>query len=272
MNAFANLLAHCPNLKALVLENSHGDVEHEHEGLDDSVLESLAQNCPLVEAIELRDTRRCPDVGLMLLSKNCKNVIELRFGQCDGFTVASFEHIAKIKSLQDLNFYNCSETTDAGLAALMRGCPNLRELHICDEASSISAAVFRGLKEAPFVNCLIDVSISGDFDDAEDLDDEPFEVTIGESLAYCHNLVTVRVAHEYFGDEGLALMCAGCPSLKELNIYMTENLTMEGLMHAVSICPRLCVCEVTEVYDSQFSESDVEMFQTKFPSIQFLYG
>ena len=268
MKAFADLLAQCPNLKNLVLENNH-EVEYAHEGQDNSVLVSLARHCPLVEEIQLDDTARCPDAGLLLLSQNCKNLIEMRFCQCDGFTDKTFEHIAKIQSLKDLNFYNCSDITDAGVAALMRGCPNLRVFHICDEASSFSAEAFRGLRNAPFVHSLVDINITGDMEDAEE---EPFEVTVGESLAYCHNLVKIRVCNDNFGDVGLALMCAGCRNLEKLEVYMSANLTIEGLVHVATSCPRLRVCAIVDVSDQEFSEAENEMFTARFPAIHLLHA
>ena len=263
MKAFADLLAHCPNLKALILENSSED-EYAHEGQDDSVLVSLARHCPLVEEIQLRQTLRCSDAIVLLLSQSCKNLVKITFDECSGLTDACFEHIAKIQSLQHLGFD--SVDTDAGIAALMRGCPNLRVLHICDRTFT-SAEGFRGLKDAPFVDSLVDIDIAiGEMEDAGDL----FDVIIGEGLARCHNLVRVAMTNEDFGDIGLALMCAGCPKLEELEIRLSENMTIEGLMHVATNCSRLRRCEVCAFDEFLFSEAEIDMFRARFPAIEFL--
>ena len=264
MKAFADLLAHCPNLKVLDLENTNEE-EYAHEGQDDLVLVSLAQHCPLVEEIQLSEMSRCSDAVLLLLSQNCKNLFKIYLFECAGLTDASLEHIAKIQLLQHLEFY-CYIDADAGLAALMRGCPNLRMLHIC-ECTFPSAEVFRSLKDAPFVDSLVDILIAiGELEDA----DEQFEVIIGESLACCHNLVKVAVPNYHFGDIGLALMCAGCPKLEELELNLTENLTIEGLMHVATKCTRLRTCKVHCSYYNYFSEAEVEIFKARFPDIKFL--
>ena len=257
MKAFADLIAHCPNLKKLVLENNLGDV-YAHEGQDDSVLVSLARHCPLVEEIELNMTSGCPDFGLLLLSQNCKNLVKIRFEDCEGFTDTSFEHIAKIQSLQEL-FCSCNDITDVGFAALIRGAPKLRVFDIfCD---GFSAEVFRGLKDAPFVQGLVEIRIRGFMEEMDHID-----VIIGESLSCCHNLVKIVVSIDHFGDVGLALMSAGCPQLEVIEVDMSEILTIEGLMHVATKCPRLRLCDVKYGgIDKTFSEAEIEMFKARFP-------
>ena len=268
MKAFAELLAHCPNLKVLDFQNSW-EVQYSHEGQDDLVLVSLAQHCPLVEEIRLRQTLNCPDAGLSLLRQNCKNLVKIHFEECGSLTEACFEHIAKIQSLQHVSFNNLD--TGAGVAALMRGCPNLREFHIYDP-SLRSAAGFRGLKDAPFVDSLVDIDIAiGEMEDEDETDQ--FDVIIGEGLARCHNLVKIAVSNDDFGDVGLALMCAGCLELEELVVDQSGNLTIEGLMHVATKCPRLRRCEVCSFHEEfQFSDAEVEMFEARFPAIKLVMG
>ena len=258
--AFAVLLARCPNLKVLDLDGPYGQ-----ENQDDSVLVSLAQHCPLVEGVHL--TSRCSDAVLLLLKQNCKNLITFKFCECGGLTDAFFEHIVRIQSLQNLYFDQCKGITDAGLATLMRGCPNLRVLHFLEEDYHFhSAAVFRGLKDAPFVDSLVEINIYVDvIEDA----DEQFEVIIGEGLARCHNLVKVVVVNDHFGDVGLALMCAGCPKLEELEVRLLAraNITIEGLIHVATKCPHLRRCEAYPL-DIDFSDAEVEMFKARFPAIE----
>ena len=268
MRAFKGFLAHCPNLKRFRLAAVVYD-EYPHVGDDDLLLVSLAQHCPQVEEIAFNWTSSCLHCGLSLLSQNCKNLVKIHFDECDGLTDTSFEHIARIQSLQNLDFYCSHADTDAGVAALMRGCPNLCVLHIYDRPLR-SAAGFRGLKDAPFVDSLVDTNIAiGEMEDAGDL----FDVIIGEGLARCHNLVKVEVTNDDFGDVGLALMCAGCLELEELVVDQSGNLTIEGLMHVATKCPRLRRCEVCSFHEEfQFSDAEVEMFEARFPAIKLVMG
>ena len=211
----------------------------------------------------MSQTSSCPDAGLSLLSQNCKNLVKIGLYDCDGLTDASLDHIARIQSLQHLALYNSLDGTDAGVAALMRGCPNLRVLHICDR--TLISEGFRGLKDAPFVDSLVEITIADEIPVA----DEPFDVIIGEGLARCHNLVRVDVSDDNFGDTGLALMCMGCPELEELTVRLSENLTIEGLMLVAAHCPRLRRCEVCEFGEFHFSDAEVEIFKARFPAIEF---
>ena len=99
---------------------------------------------------------------------------------------------------------------------------------------------------------------------------------MGESLACCHNLETFTL-HYYadvsFGDAGLALMCEGCPKLKDLTLVHGETLTIDGLMHAASTCPLLHEIRVVIFGGDEedlegFTEADVEIFETRFPSVE----
>ena len=264
MKAFADLLAHCPNLKVCKLDNSHKD-QYAHEGEDDSVLVSLARHCPLVEEIQLTETFRCSDAVFLLLSQNCKHLDEIYLDNCAGLTDACLEHIAKIQSLRELQLWGCYDITGAGLTALMRGCPNLCKLFFWGDCS---AEAFRGLKDAPFVQSLVEILISG-YDEETD----QFDVIIGEALSYCHNLVTITVCNNNFGDVGLALMCAGCPKLEELEVKLSGNLTIEGLMHVAMKCPRLRKVDVDAFGEEfRFSDDVVEMFNARFPAIELTTG
>ena len=264
LKAFADLVTHCPNLKKLGLGNMRNP-QYRHEGQDDTVLVHLGQYCPLVEEIDLDMMVSCPDAGLLLLSQNCMNVHKIHLQYCDGLTDTSLAHISRIQSLQELCFEDCNTVTDAGLGALFQGCPNLQFLSISGD--DFSEQAFRGLRNAPWMQNLVTLYLW--FNNGE-LTPE-FDVVMGESLSCCHNLVTFSI-HYYARDAGLALMCEGCPKLKDLTLIHGESLTMDGLMHAASTCPLL-----REIYvvifggdddDIEgFSEDDVATFETRFPTV-----
>ena len=193
--AFNDLLAHSSNLLKVKID---WDEDHEVP----NVLISLAQHCQLLKEICVSSDRNL-DAGLSLLSKNCKNLVKIEFDQCGALTDASFQHIANIQSLEELACIECYGLIDAGVAALMRGCPNLRDLQISSEELT-SAEGFRVLRNAPFVHSLIEIYIYGNMEDH----DGQLEVIMGEGLACCHDLVKIALSIEHFGDVGLALMCS----------------------------------------------------------------
>ena len=99
---------------------------------------------------------------------------------------------------------------------MIQGCQN-------QNGPIISVEGFRGL------DSLVEINIR-EMQDVGDL----FEMIIGEDLSCCHNLVKFEVTISDFGDVGLALMCSGCKKLKEFVVYLSEKLTIEGLMHVAT--------------------------------------
>ena len=271
LKAFADLITQCPNLKKLVFSNSHNE-SYEHEGEDDSVLVNVGRFCPLIKEIELETTVRCPDAGLHLLSQNCVNVHTIALNYCH-LTNASIVHISKIHSVHDLSIQNCDGgdgVTDEGLQSLFRGCPNLRNISISGE--NFSEEGFRELRNASCAKSLTYIYLWFENNELT----QAFEVVMGESLACCQNLVTFSVRYygdASFGNVGLALMCEGCPKLEDLTLLHDETLTMDGLMHAASMCPLLreiTVDIITGGDDSSegFSRKDLRKFNKRFPNIK----
>ena len=268
LKAFSDLITRCPNLKKLTLSNARNP-QHRHEGEDDSVLVNLGRYCPLVEEIEFEMTVRCPDAGLLLVSQNCRKVQTISFNYCGGLTNTSFVHISQIQSLQELSFTDCDSVTDEGLQSLFRGCPNLRNLAISGEIFSEHG--FIGLRNAPCAKNLNFIYLWFHNNELT----PTFEVVMGESLACCQNLVTFSI-HYYgvasFGDIGLALMCEGCQKLEDLTLAHGETLTMDGLIHAASMCPLLREIDV-EIFDGDredqegFSRADLRKFKKQCPTV-----
>ena len=194
----------------------------------------------------------------------------IQLNECDGLTDTSLLHISLIKSLQQLHLEDCNTVTDVGLQSLFRGCPNLQFLSVLGD--DFTEQGFRGLRSAPCAQNLVTIYLwlhSTELTHA-------FEVVMGEGLSCCQNLVTFSI-HYYadvsFGDAGLALMCEGCPKLEDLTIMHGETLTIDGLMHAASMCPLLREIN-TVIFDGNdedqegFSRADLRKFKKQYPAVE----
>ena len=71
------------------------------------------------------------DRGIISLSKILWDVEELRLRRLKLVTSEGIQSIAS-KSLKYLNLRRCDGITDAGLIAVIRNCPNIERLNVCE--------------------------------------------------------------------------------------------------------------------------------------------
>jgi hypothetical protein len=236
VEAVSDLLVSCVNLRKVSYKG------------DEDPLIITARSCPLLEELELRsivfdDEEEAPGI-IILTRRHCKHFRTLTLGSCD-LSASSLRSIARVETLRELTFYQCSGLTDAGMAEL--STMRLVRLSI-DEHSENNG--WSGASVLSFVGANISQTLEALDLSVYDGMMAPFDDDIiATVLASCHHLTSVDI---YIGQDGcvfgrnglagLQAIARGCPLLAEINL----NLTVPGLHYIATHCPNLkkCTCTV----------------------------
>ncbi|XP_008812427.3 F-box/LRR-repeat MAX2 homolog A-like [Phoenix dactylifera] len=133
-------------------------------GITAAGLESLFAALPELEDLALDLCHNVRDAGLALeaLGRKCPRIKSLKVGHFHGVCRAAWLHLDGVSlcgGLQSLCIKNCPDLTDAGLAAIARGCRILSklEIHGCGKVTEMGVKKLASMLRST----LVDVSISG---------------------------------------------------------------------------------------------------------------
>ncbi|KAL5471143.1 hypothetical protein EMCRGX_G029226 [Ephydatia muelleri] len=237
--------------------------------VDDKLLEVLSQSGCRPTHVTIHECPSVTNKGVIGLSKILLDVRELKLRRLKHITSEGIQSIAS-KSLKYLNLRKCDGITDAGLMAVVRNCPNIERLNVCElhklsDTSVVCVAQTLGSK-------LVELK-------AKDVN----LITSESALAlgkHCPNLSkAVFESCVKLGGEGLIQMAESCPlsyldlsfcykvSKEHLDIIVTTLKAKSSLKHFVSLgmgfspitvellssvpsLTHLSLCGVTELNDA----------------------
>jgi len=216
--ALASLAMHFTTLKELDLGGSNT--------LNDSIVETIAVNCPLLESLYLWATD-VGDLGVQYLTQNCAFLTTLELWNCTLISDAALQHLAKASfatSLSTLILRGCDKITDQGLEYLSQSCHNLVNFSV------------RGCKLLTDKGILTLVTQSNKFEEL--------------MLSFCHQLTDVSLEAignhcdrlkklylpelELITDEGIRFISART-TLEELNLQFCVNITDVAMSHIAKL-------------------------------------
>jgi len=264
-----------PSLQSLSLET---------EAVRDSMLERLAERCPLLSELDLA----CPgqtisDASIVVVCHRCQGLTALNL-EGQRITDASLRALASCPGLVSLNIPFCEADfgvvaiTDHGLMPLARGCPRLTNLdltcsNVTDQGLRVLAECCGDLELVNLTSCR-DIVGHG----------------VGELLTHCERLTELRLrscdgisdqgVRSFAGkgervtsieiggswssplsDEALRDLARGCPELISLRLQCIDGITDEGIRRLVNEAASLHLmsivsCELVTVEAAAYARSN----------------
>eukprot|EP00899_Mesostigma_viride_P019589 jgi/Mesvir1/27631/Mv07362-RA.1 len=214
-------LGHCRRLRSLTLASC--------PDVDDNVLMVVASSCWDLETLDVRNCQ-VTDKGVTVVAMYCARLKELRVGESQQVTDASFQKIAERCRLLEQLVIEGTSVTDVGVSAIARHCPNLRHLEMdpgpwtgITDASVIAVAT-----HCPRLEYL----------NVENFEEEISDTSLTAIARRCPDLRGLGVGTSAVTDAGLMAVASGCRQLQALNIA-GQGITSEALTYLARHCPHL---------------------------------
>eukprot|EP00899_Mesostigma_viride_P023234 jgi/Mesvir1/4095/Mv16057-RA.1 len=137
-----SLALHCPRLTSLMAGNSvplvmgcfsasSGMLADVTRGISDTSIALLADNCPLLEKLSLKECPGVTDASISKIAAQCKQLRHLNLRGCAGVTDTSMKILAQENpDLRHLKVKHCRDVTDASVREIATRCPLLLSLNL----------------------------------------------------------------------------------------------------------------------------------------------
>lgn len=232
-------LTGCPMVSSIniVRKHTHLSLTHldmsECSSLDDTGLNMIMLNCPLITHLYLRKCIGITDVGVRSIALYCPQVRELSLSDCTEVTDYGLCELAKLgPSLRYLSVSKCPKISDTGLRQLASHCYKIRYLNLRGCLSITDATV---------------VSLSRSCTRLRSLDVGKCDVTDNGLRQLARQLPNIRKISvrgcQLVGDQGVVALARGCPGLIHLNIQDCE-VSLQACKIVSSSC-RNCFIETS---------------------------
>ena len=96
----------------------------------------MAEGCPLIEKLDLRECYEISDVSIKAIANGCTLLVSLDLSDCsENITNLSIKHLAlQCPLLQDIFLVGCHRITDLSATALAYNCRHLETVDLdCNE-------------------------------------------------------------------------------------------------------------------------------------------
>lgn len=192
-----------------------------------NTLEVIAQNCPNLETMEIKDSNAYEVVlengdGILAALSGCTN-LEKVILPARTVTDAGLRALSMCSKLTVLELSDNADVTGEGFEAISKGCPQLAELHLTN---------IKARQDAPRLH-------TTQFHNLQKL-----------ALRFCQALRDADISH----------LAATCPKLTDVDLYMCVNLTDISICHLSTGCPSLKQLNMVGV---QFTDASfVQLAQT----------
>jgi hypothetical protein len=179
----------------------------------------MAQKCPKLVSFATGGNNMT-DSKLTALTASCTNLRRLDVAMRLNLPGAKFAPFIPdgFAHLRMLNLSMCTEITDAGLASVAKGCPNIDKIELLDCTS------------------ITDFGLS---------------VLVGA----CTNLVDICLCYCKITDTGLKQLAQCCPKLLYIHLDKCERLTDSGLECLVKKCPSITSLSIN---NTEFTDIGLE--------------
>ncbi|KAM1353337.1 hypothetical protein FF1_033036 [Malus domestica] len=221
----------------------------------DASLAAVSNACrSTLRSIDLSRSNCFSGTGLLSLTANCKNLVEINLSNATELRDSAAAALAEAKNLEKLWLGRCKMITDMGVGCIAVGCKKLRLINLkwCLRVTDLGVGLLA-------VKCK----------DLQSLDLSYLPITdkclpsIFE-LQYLEDLVLEGC----FGidDDSLSTFKHGCKSLKKLEISSCQNISHVGLS-ALASCSEGCLEQLVLSYGSPVTLALADSLE-KLPTLQ----
>lgn len=211
----------CPKLKELCLT--------ECDFITDEGMEKIADNCPLLQSLELPcQCEHITDVTILNIAKKCKHLNSINLGHSHLFTNESLFSLAEYsKHLQSMRLF-CTSISDEGITKIGEVCSKLKVFDIGFSDHITDVGILKVLEGCPLLEVLCIASC--DITNASLL-------KIGEC---CPNLYDIDLRYcNDITDFGVSKMAKGCQKIKSINLSFCTEITDLGVINVGILCNQL---------------------------------
>ena len=126
-DSFTNMIENCNNLETIsICGNSW---------VTDRSVNAIAKNCHGLKSLEFRECANINEASFINLTKNCTGLQTILNSRNDWMTNMSMNAIAKnCRDLECIDIDDCHNITDAGILAVLKGCPGMRNKVVRNKA------------------------------------------------------------------------------------------------------------------------------------------
>ena len=274
VSTYVNAFRRCVHLKDISL---YGDVMQHFTDLDFKCLEEFG---PLINTLILetqREDEQLTSQGFASLLGHCSQLHSLVcHGMDEGDAILLQCLGEKCPKLHDISLTDVTNVTNESLLALLQGCPKLVDLTLSCK-STMNTPTDAIFTPHPFNTSLtkIDLRVSGVIWN---------EMTVATCFSQCHQLEVFKVVwglaeldgvSESLVDTGLAILTTGCPKLREIKLYSSPLLTINGVIQLCETCPGLTECPIYELLigdaesNNLYPMEQMNILRGRFPAIKF---
>lgn len=218
----------CPNLEHLDASGVQ---------LTNSSIHQLANRCPKLKSVLLRDCCDVREKGLKRLLRRCKSLERLDLTDMYEFSGECFN--VEGLQLRHLALRDCSGLTTKGICRMATMCSALTHLvlHECFKILDVDLLVLckslTALKVLGLSRSLLHVTSKG----------------VGDAVAYLHHLEELDLSHNRtVSDVSMGAISTGCPKLRCLDLTNCENGITDAAMVHVAKLPGLRHLKISYVH------------------------
>lgn len=197
----------CPHLEEIELVNCHEITDKSLDIIstipDSNGNESQRPVREKLRTVILNTSRTITEDGIQLLSQNCETLTKIMFASCSKLNDQALYILASWnKKLISITLEACYEITDNGVIEIAKNNPKLLE-----------------------------ISLS--------LCDQITDTAIISLANHCPRLTSVDFAFTGIGDNGVVAVAEKCRELVHVNLNYCENITDNAIIALANQCPKL---------------------------------
>ena len=268
ISTYVNAFRRCVHLRKIRVL---GDVM---EYFTDSDFQRLEEFGPLISTLYLETQRQDEQLtsqGFSSFLRCCPQLVELKCHGIDTEDAVILHRLGEMcHQLNSISLVRMYDITNDSFLALLQGCPKLTAIKISYASHfgqlNLTDAIF-GHHFNPLLK-EIDLRISGVRWD---------QMTVATCFSQCHELEVCKVvwgcvagglhAGGSISDTGLTVLAEGCPKLREIKLYSSPLLTINGLMQLCETRPLISKITIIDRGPPFFHHHEICAFQRRFPSI-----
>ena len=269
---YVNAFRRCSHLTEI---SFYGDVMQHFTDADFKCLEEFG---PLMSSLVLetqREDDQLTSQGLSTFIGQCPNLnLLVCKGMDEGDAVILHRLGERCPTLHQASLTALTNVTDDAFLALLQGCPKLSGINIsCQSTVNIPTDAIFAHRFNPILKT-IDLCVGGVMWN---------QMTVATCFSECHELEVFKVVWGETTDDGagiglldtgLAVLASGCPKLREIKLYSSPLLTINGLLHLGETCSRLSELYIHETIvgdrpsDNLYPFEEMSILRQRFPAMK----
>lgn len=279
ISTYVHTFRRCVHLKEI---NLFGDVMQHFTDNDFKCLEEFGHLIStLILETQREEDNQLTSQGFARFIGHCPHLYTLVCHGMDEGDLVLLQCLGeKCPKLHDITLTHLTNVTDDSLFALLQGCPKLNDITLSCQSTTTSTptptdAIFA---HHPFSLLLkkIDLQVSGVMWN---------EMTVANCFSQCHQLEYFKVVwgmavgdgvSDSLLDTGLAVLTEGCPKLREIKLFSSPLLTMNGVQRLCESCSGLKVLTIQENVmgdapsniNHRYPFEQINILRDRFPAIR----